>query len=233
MSFRASLFWIYHKDSRHLWRRPWHLLSAILFAFILAVLYGYAIQRDVFLKQFNFDGIMLCSLFIANTLLSGQSFAAESETQALRIMHMSALEPSAIYLGKLIVHWQSQLLFISVSLPLYFLLLQGQLPTSTALWLPLFICLTLCALSLAALGTLIAAAAQGVGAQVLLLPVLLLPQTIPILLFASQFMAQARQLTSWSELSWAYYLTLLAPAMLYTALGSWLYFHLADDIGTA
>ena len=232
LGFWVGVFLVWQKDTRYFLRHPFHLLGAILFSLILAVVYSYSIEREVFFRQFNFDGIMLSTLFFANTLLASQSFYAEGEGQVLRILHISALDAGSIYTGKLIAYWQSQLLFILICIPVYFLLLQGRLlawEKDYDLYLPLLICLSICALSLAALGTLLAAAAQGSRLQALLLPLLLLPSTIPVLLLGSQFLSKVRFLGSLNELSLSYYLSLLAPALLYVALGNILYFHLVDS----
>ncbi len=237
MGFFKTLFCIYRKDSLSEWRNPVSFLTSLLFAMILASVYSYAIHPDVFLYRRNFEGILLATLFFSSTLYSSQSLRSELEAGALRIMNMSLLDPSGVYFAKVIVRWQNQVLFLFFCLPVYFLFLQGGREITMGephsnfqeRWLLLLTCLSICAFSLSALGTLFAYISVDSNIRSILLPILLLPVSMPIFIFAIEFLEDNQNFTSLFQIPFKSYLTLIAPAGLYGGIGSLFYFRLVSD----
>ncbi len=229
LGFWLSLALVYKKDSLSQWRRPTGLLTSLLFSTILATVYSYALKTEVFFKLQNFEGIVLASLFFSVTLACSQSFRTEHEAGALHIMNMSPLDPVGAYVAKVIAYWQSQFVFISLCLPIYFLFLQGKLPASVSLWLPLFISLILCALSLSTLATLLSYISLEKGLQAVFMPLLLLPLSLPVLILALSFLTEVHKATNLTNIDLWNYLMLIAPAGLYGGVGALLYFKLAVD----
>ena len=223
ISFVRSFFLIYTKDLKSEYRNPFGLFCALLFAAILAMVYSYALKPTVFREPQNFEGMLLASLFFSSTLSSLASFRSETEAGALRIMNMSCLDPSAVYFAKFLLHWQKQLLFIVLCIPIYSLFLLGSLDLSKESYFALLLCLALSALSLAALGTLMSYLSLESTSKANLMPLLLLPTALPVLLFALNFLSEARQSASFQNIALIHYLLLIAPAGLYAGLGSILY----------
>ena len=233
LGFCLSLLLIYKKDSLGQYRRPLGLVSSLLFSIILATLYSYALKTKVFFDQQNFEGIVLASLFFSSTLTASQSLGSEREFGALRILNMSFLDPAGVYIGKVIAHWQSQLIFIGVCLPIYFLLLLGtspsQLLNATHSWSALFIGLSLSALSLSALAVLLSYVSLEKSLQSLFMPLLLLPLSLPILILSLHFLGQAGRAESLFDIELGQYLILIAPFGLYAGTGALVYFKLVVD----
>ena len=226
--FWRSLALVYAKDTRSEWRSPFAFLSTLLFAVILAAVYNYALEPALFRKARNFEAMLLASLFFSATLSNLASFRSETETGASRIMNMSFLDPIGIYFAKFLVHWQRQLLFIVLCVPIYSFFLLGSLDLNGEPYLPLLFCLALSALSLAALGVLLSYLSLERIFKASLMPLLLLPAAIPVLLFALNFLDKARQ-SSLQDIALIHYLLLMAPAGLYAGLGSLLYAQLSFE----
>ena len=228
--FWSSFFCIYKKDIYLGWSEPSGFLYSCIFAAVLAVIYAYALDPLVYQNARNFDGILFTSLFFSACTTSLRSINAETEAGALRPISMSLLDPAGIYLGKVVAHWQGQLGFILLYVPLYFLFLRGILPDSGRDLLLYFFCLGISSFSLSACGILLSFVCQKTRLKDGLMPLLVLPAVIPVLIFSLRFLAQGRLL---EEALWKippqYYLILLAPAALYASIGSLLYFHLTAD----
>ena len=224
LGFWQSLFLIYVKDTKSEWRSPFFLFSSFLFSIIIVTIYSHAIDPAVFKDTKNFDGILLVTLFFSATLSNLSAFRSETEEGALHIINMSVLDTSGIYLAKLLVHWKSQMMLIIVSIPIYFLFLKGNLEKLWGTGFYLLICLAMCSLSLASLAVLISHISQEKNFQIgLIMPLLLLPASIPVLLLGLSFLTEARKQLSLTEISFEHYLLLLAPVGLYGGIGSLLY----------
>lgn len=224
--FWITLFRIYRKDTLLEWKSPAGLISTLLFAMVLAVIYHYSIEDTVFRNRANLNGVMLATLFFASSISASRNAFAETEAGALRIHLMSRCDPSGYYLGKVAALWQLQILFVLLYVPLYFIFLTGRLfQTAQEFYVPVLV-LSLAALSLSALGVVLSYIARGNRMKEVLFPLLLLPVSIPVFMAASLSM---RSLQADFSAAFAPIIALLAPAGLYCGLGSLFYFILASD----
>ena len=226
--FWLTLWRVYKKDTALEWKSPVGILSSVLFALILAALYNYSMLADTFKQTANLHGIMLATLFFSSTLVSGRNIHFEKEGGALRIMLISPADAAGYYLGKVLSLWQLQTLFCVIYIPLYILLLQGRLPANPSEVLVPGVFLALAALSLSALGIMLSYISSGNRMREIILPLLLLPASLPVFMLAADAMRQTFR-NGGGALDPAQILVLLAPAGIFCALGSLLYYTLAAD----
>ncbi len=219
-TFRA----VYAKDTRAEWRSPGALVAPPFFALVLAAVYGYSLQPSVFVDTRNVNGVLLATLFFTSAFISSRNIQGEKEDGALRVMLLSPADPMGLFLGKAVALWQVQAAFALAYTPMYHLFLRGRWPDwGTAL--PPLIFLPITALSLAALGVLLSYVASGNRLREVLLPLLLFPVALPVLLLCADGMSAWAQ----SGFPWTNLITLLAPAILFLAMGSALYSYLASE----
>ena len=233
--FFRTLGRIYRKDTLQDWKNPAGLVALLLFAQVLVAIYHYAMDDSVFRNPRNLNGIMLATLFFASTIQAGRNIHAETEAGALRVALMAPADASGYYLGKVFAIWQTKLVFIALYIPLYQLFLTGRFQlTGVGFGVP-FIALGTAALSLAALGVMLAYIARGSRLKEILFPLLLLPSALPVFILTVDLLPTTRgapdpvSSSVWAALPLGGIITLLAPAGLYCGLGSLLYYALAAE----
>lgn len=126
-------------------------------------------------------GMLWVAIVFTALLGLTRAFTAEHEEGAIDALHLAPLDPTAVWLGKVL----SQLAFLVVmelvALPVFWLFFfqqDGPAP------LPFLAAVLLTDVGLCAVGVLVASLAQATRARDVLLPVLYLPVTIPLLLAA-------------------------------------------------
>ena len=228
LGFWYSFYLIYLKDTKDDIRSPYSILINLLFSTILAAFYSYSLNLHIFKELPNFEGVILASLFISAVLYQSASSKSELESGAIKIINMSRLEPAGVYLAKVIVHFQSQIVFILYTIPIYYFFLKNNEDINFNQVLILFIVMFVCSLGLSSLITLIHKTSQNYSTQNIL-PIIILPSAFPLLLFALRFLEIANKSNSLLSIKIEYYSLLFAPVLLYLSLGSLLYFYLNND----
>ena len=229
MAEHRTGFWetcwrIYKKDTILEWKSPAGILSVILFAFILAALYNYAMEADVFRNRRNLNGVMMATLFFSAVMLAGRNIQQEREGGALRVMLISPADPAGYFMGKVAALWQLQTAFILIYVPIYHFLLLGRIPGGSDLVGP-FLTLALSALSLSALGILLSYIASGNRLREIILPLLLMPAALPVFMLATDALGRNPK----EGASLGAYLILAGPAVIFCSLGCLLYHTLSAD----
>jgi heme exporter protein B len=125
---------------------------------------------------------MLWVVILFTALLSlGRAFAADTEDGAIDLLLLAPIDRSAIWLSKVL----SQLAFLAtmevVAVPAFYLLLFGK--GAPAFW-PTLAAIVLADIGLAVVGVLVTSLAGPARARDVLLPVLLLPISIPLVIAA-------------------------------------------------
>ena len=232
LGFWEGLWYIYEKDFQSEWSRPIAFCSSLIFSTILAALYSYALDTSLLIQVMSICGLLLASLIFASTLSTTQRFTDELEHGALKIIYWSSLDPFSIYLAKLIAHWQSLLFLGLCCTPIYFLFLRGSFVDFQAhpSLLPLLLlALACCSLSLAALSLVMGYLSMHKATKALVLPLVLLPVSLPIFLFALQFLDINKSLPSCWDIPWYSYAVLVAPTLIYSSLSYLLYLHVSKE----
>lgn len=191
-------------------------LSAMLtFALMTTIIFSFAFELELQSMQGVLPGVLWVAFAFAGLLGLNRSFGVEQEGNCLEGLLLTPVDRTAIYVGKLIANVVIMLLSEALMLPLFAVLLQ--LP----LLLPsLWAVALLGTLGLAVLGTLLAAMVVSTRARDVLLPILLLPLTVPALIAATKstaFILDARplvELRPWLQLLIAFDIISIVVALL-------------------
>ena len=172
---------IFVKDVRIEWRSRETLASMCVFSLLVVFLFNFAFQlgREETLRLL--PGLLWIAFAFAGILGFNRSFAAERENSCLEGMTLAPIDPSAIFMGKLLAN----LLFLGST--------EAVVVFVMALWynfsfLPSlgFFALVVLAgtLGYASLGTLFGAVAANTRMRDVLLPVLLYPVSFWVLILS-------------------------------------------------
>jgi heme exporter protein B len=181
IQFVSQLLAIAGKDLRLELRSRERLLSMLVFAVLVAVVFSFAIDPAV--RAGTVAGAMLWVMVLFTGMLGlGRSFALEREQDAMTGILLAPVDRGAVFLGKFL----SNLVLLSavelVAFPifaLFFQLAMGRVAGGIAL------VVVLASIGFMALGTLFSAMAAGTRMGETLLPVLLLPLLVPVVIFAA------------------------------------------------
>lgn len=179
--FVSQLLAIAGKDLRLELRSRERLVSMLVFAVLVAVVFSFALDPAV--RAGTVAGAMLWVMVLFTGMLGlGRSFAIEREQEAMTGILLAPVDRGAIFLGKFL----SNLVLLSVvelvAFPifaLFFRLAMGRVAGGLAL------VVLLATIGFMALGTLFSAMAAGTRMGETLLPVLLLPLLVPVVIFAA------------------------------------------------
>jgi heme exporter protein B len=233
--FRDAAF-IFGKDARIEWRAKVTLRQVAPFVVTLLALFGIAFDRllirdntvtDVRTDQlpvgFVAPGVYWLGVLFALVLLIQRSVSIETEDGAGTQLRLWGLDPAGVFLGKAAIV-AVQLIAIQLLLCLGLVamfdlqLAQPVLLVSVAL---------LATVGLAAVGSAYGALSASLRVRETLLPVLLLPVTVPVLLAAVQ--AWQRALTGDVGSAWPWARILLVFAVVYVAFGVLSYGSLMEE----
>jgi len=179
--FVSQLLAIAGKDLRLELRSRERLVSMLVFAVLVAVVFSFALDPAV--RAGTVAGAMLWVMVLFTGMLGlGRSFAIEREQETMTGILLAPVDRGAIFLGKFL----SNLVLLSVvelvAFPLFalfFRLAMGRAAGGIAL------VVLLASIGFMALGTLFSAMAAGTRMGETLLPVLLLPLLVPVVIFAA------------------------------------------------
>ncbi|MCB0036988.1 MAG: heme exporter protein CcmB [Anaerolineales bacterium] len=156
----------------------------VFFALAAVVTFNFAIQGDLGIVRTVSGGLLWITILLAGTLGLNRSFAAEQENRSIDALLMAPIDRSALYLGKVI----SVFIFAFV-LELAMMLL-FTIFFNKPFWMPQILgMLLLGTLGYIAAGVLVTSMTIQTRARVVLLPVLLLPLTLPVVLAAASVTA--------------------------------------------
>lgn len=211
------------RDLALAWRQRGQVLLAIAFFVLTASLFPFAIGPDPNLLARLAPGILWVAALFAMVLSMERTFQTDFEDGSLEQMVLAGLPLPILSLTKALVHWLSSGLLVTLASPV--VALTFSLPPQ--LYLTLLASLALGSLSLSLLGTIAAALTLGARRGALLVPLIILPLSVPVLILgvmAVQAEALALSATPHLLLMGAFFLLLLpvasfaAPAALRQAL---------------
>lgn len=156
-------------------------LTLVLFFVMVAAVTPFAVGPDRVLLQRLAPGIVWIAAFLAMLLGLDRIFRDDEADGTLVLLRHAALPLEAIVLGKLVAHWLLTGVPLLVASPLLAVLL-GLDPVG---WGRAIVALLLGTPALAAFATLGAALTASLRRGGLLAPVLMLPLSIPVLIFGA------------------------------------------------
>ena len=225
MKFLAVILAIVRKDVRGETRTKEILSSMSVFSILVLLVFNFTVHvgREGWLNLG--PGILWSAFVFAGTLGLNRSFAIERENQCLLGLMLAPVDRTAIYFGKLI----SNVLFMIAAevlvIPLFLVFFNiGIFSELSVGELIRFIFIVLIGtIGYAAVGTIIAAVAANTNMREVLLPVLLLPLTIPLVIAAAEA-TRIVFLNDPAESPWAWIQILLVFATVFTTI-SWMTFN--------
>jgi len=167
------------RDLRLATRVGGDVLTLVLFFIMIAVIVPFAIGPDSVLLARLAPGIVWIAAFLSMLLGLDRLFRADDEDGSLWLFRHAKIPLEAIVAAKVIAHWLLTALPLLIATPLLAVLLSMDVST----WMRTLLALLLGTPGLVALGTIGAAVTVSLRRGGLIAPVLILPLSIPILIF--------------------------------------------------
>jgi heme exporter protein B len=155
--------------------------AMLFFAGIVLLIFSFALGPNTHRLQAAAGGLLWLAFIFSGLLAFARAYTTETENSAFEGLLLIAEARSAIYLGKLLAAMALMLLIEVVVVPLMTLLFQLDLLSHAPALLLIGVLGTA---GFAAIGTLYGAITMSLRAREVLLPVLLLPVTVPVIVGA-------------------------------------------------
>jgi heme exporter protein B len=196
-------------------RHTRQILSVMLvFSLTAVVVYNFALFGDLGVAREAATGFLWITILLAGTLGLNRSLMSEQENQSLDAVLIAPIDRSAIYLGKVISVTAFTLLVEALLVPIFTAFF------NKPFWRPqvLFI-LILGTIGYVAAGVLVTSMTVQTRTRGVLLPVLLLPLTLPAVLAAAQVTAAfvSPVMPEWSEIQFPVALVVAYDVFMVTA----------------
>ena len=175
----TAILAIFARDLRLAARLGGDVLTLVLFFVMVGAVVPFAIGPDRVLLAQLAPGIVWIAAFLAMLLGLDRLFRADEDDGSLLLFHHAAVPLEAIVATKMVAHWLLTALPVIIASPLLAVLLS----MDQATWLRTMLALLAGTPALAALATIGAAVTVSLKRGGLLAPVLILPLSIPVLIF--------------------------------------------------
>nr|WP_249732158.1 heme exporter protein CcmB [Roseococcus sp. SDR] len=162
-------------------RHPADTLSAVMFFVLVAAMFPFGVGPSPELLTRLAPGVLLAAALLAALLPLDRLFGAEAEDGSLDQLLLSGLHPAAIAAVKALGHWITTGIPLVLATPLAAALLN--LPTEA--WPAAMLALGLASAILSVFGAAGAALTLGARRGGVLLPLLVLPLSIPAVIFGA------------------------------------------------
>ncbi|MEM8856740.1 MAG: heme exporter protein CcmB [Chloroflexota bacterium] len=212
--FLQSVFTIIKKDLL-LERQTGQTISVMVFFSLAAVVtFNLALRGDLSAARNVSAGLIWVTILLAGTLGLNRSFTAERENSSLDGMLMAPVSRQAIYLGKF-----GSVLIFSFALELILAFMFFIFFNRPFLSLIVILVLTLGTIGFVAAGIMITAMTIQTQARDVLLPVLLLPLSLPAVLAAGSVTAVVTTPVAWvwADISYALGIVIFYDIFMLTA----------------
>lgn len=175
----TAFFAIIGRDMRLSFRAGGEALTLVLFFIMVGVIVPFAIGPDRPQLMRLAPGIVWIAAFLAMLLGLDRMFRSDEDDGSLLLLRHAALPLEAVVAAKLIAHWLVTALPLIVATPVLAIMLS----MDWAQWATTVFGLLLGTPALTAFGTLGAAVTVGLKRGGLIAPVLILPLSIPVIIF--------------------------------------------------
>ena len=153
--------------------------SMLVFAFLVILIFNFALELDVRVRQTVTAGVLWVTFAFAGTLGLNRSMAIEKDRGCLDGLLLAPVDRSALYFGKVLSNLLFMIIVAAIILPLYSLLY------NVNLFQPgLIVVILLGSIGYVVVGTLLSAMAVQARTRDILLPILLFPVVLPVLIAA-------------------------------------------------
>ena len=177
--FLQTVWAIVRKDFRAELRSRELVGSMALFALLSILVFSFALELDREARESAISGVLWVTVIYASTIGLNRSMAMEREQANLDGMLTAPIDRAAIFFGKLVGNFVFALIVGCILLPVMTILFNKSLLSTDV-----FGILLLGTLGFATVGTLLATMTVQTRARESLLPIAMLPITLPMLLSA-------------------------------------------------
>jgi heme exporter protein B len=225
VTFGGAMLAVTRKDLALEWRTREIFSATVVFAALVLLTINFSFDPGRRAVEQTASGILWVAFVFSGMLGLGRSFVAEREHACLDALALSPADPGAIFLGKA----AANLIFLAVTeaivLPLFAVLFNFPLGRAfPGLLLPL----ALGSVGFVGAGTLFAAISTQTRMREVMLPLLLLPVSIPVLIASVRVTGTALAGRAMAEsLPWIGLLVLCDA--LFLVAGTLLFGHLLED----
>jgi|SRR5579875_710694 len=179
MTVAQAALTVWRKEIRAEMRTKELLQTTITFVVIVVVLFSFAFEPTAADMRRYGPGLLWIALLFAGSLMLNSSFAKEQSNDTIYALRMAPVSPFAIYMGKMMANFSFLLITEAVLLPVFAVLYN--VPILPILG-RLILVLLLGTFGLAVTGTVFSAVATQARMREVLLPLLLLPVSVPLLI---------------------------------------------------
>jgi heme exporter protein B len=172
---------VFRKDILLEARSRVNLNAMLFFAGVVVLVFSFALGPDRTHLQTAAGGLLWLAFIFAGILAFGRIYQLEADNRAFEGLLLVARHRSAIYLGKMLGAMAVMLVVEAVVVPLMAVLYTLSLGVNV---LPLVLVGLLGTAGFASIGALYGALTMSLRAREVLLPLLLLPVTVPVILGA-------------------------------------------------
>ncbi len=177
--FLQTVLAIVRKDLRAELRSRELVSSMALFALLSILVFSFALELDREARESAISGVLWVTVIYASTIGLNRSMAMEREQANLDGMLIAPIDRTAIFFGKLVGNFVFAMVVGCILLPVMTILYNKSLLSPEV-----FSILLLGTLGFATVGTLLATMTVQTRARESLLPIAMLPVTLPMLLSA-------------------------------------------------
>jgi heme exporter protein B len=178
-AYLHSLGALLAKEIRTEWRSRELIFTLLAFTLVVLVIFNFAFDLERMAGAGSFSGMLWVTLAFAGTLGFTHGLGREKDRGSLTGLLLAPIDRSAILVAKILLNWLVMLVVGGLLLPISWVLFNpGEFR-----WL-LVLVLLLGTLGYAAIGTTVSALVIHSRMRALLMPVLLLPVSIPLFLSA-------------------------------------------------
>jgi heme exporter protein B len=188
-----AIFW---KDILTELRTREVITSILVFALLVMVIFNFAFGTETATTELVAPGILWVALTFGGVLGFNRIFATEKENSRLEGLMLCPVDRAVIYWGKLVSSFTFILAIAIIVTPVFLALFN--LP----LFLPrLILIIFLATLGFAAVGTLFSAVAINTRARDIMLPLLMLPVSVPVIVAAVKATAVVLAGQPWGDMT--------------------------------
>jgi heme exporter protein B len=173
---------IVRKDLELELRTRQSVVAMVLFSLTVFVLFHFGLDRDTVEGDLA-SGVLWVTILLAAVLGVNRLFAAERDGGALDGVLLAPIDRTSIYVAKAVTLFLYLVVLELVAVPAFAVLLLG--PGLGGAFPELLAIAALADLGLAAVGALVAGIAAEARARDLVVPLMLLPLTVPVLIAAA------------------------------------------------
>ena len=175
------IFAIFYKDFVLEFRTKETLSSMLIFAVLVMVIFNFAFEQERQLMTRIAPGVLWVAILFSGVLGLNRSFAQEKEFGALEGTLLAPVDRGAIYLGKMLASSLFLIVTELILFPVFEIFFNVGFFARFHLLLPVIILATL---GFSALGTVFSAVAMNTRMKEVMLPILLLPMSVPVMIAA-------------------------------------------------